>query len=192
MQIKSKYIQNWGNIDSSKVINDSKIPLIHIIGYVGAGKSTFIKKYLSRYSTFDIKEIYHKNFFNPKDLLDKPEKYFQFQSALDYSFSQFYKNLVIIQSPIGIVESSGINQALNNILGRFFVYRIWIIPYNLNQFQLKISKERPYAEEINSHLKEKFEKNEIPFNNQYNFIEENFIKDLPVIFQKYFLENFKT
>ena len=191
MQIKSKYIQNWGKIDSYNVHDDSKIPLIHIIGYVGAGKSTFIRKYLSRFPTFDIKEIYQKNYFNPKDLKDEPEKYLQFQSALDLSFSQFFKNLEINQIPVGIVESSGINRALNNILRRFYVYRIWIIPFDVNETtnqmkQSKINKERPYAEELNSHLMEKFEKNEVPFNNQYNFIDERFLKDLPAIFKKYF------
>ena len=186
MQIKSKYVQTWGNLDSWKVKNDSKIPLIHIIGYVGAGKSTFIKKYLSKFPAFDIKDIYQKNFFNPKDLHDKPEIYMQFQSALDYSFSQFYKNLEINQIPIGIIESSGINRALNNILRRFYVYRIWIIPFDLNRFQSEIYKVRPYAEELNNHLMEKFEKNEVPFNNQYNFLDESFLKDLPAIFNKYF------
>ena len=186
MQIKSKYIQNWGDIDSSKIKVDSKIPLIHIIGYVGAGKSTFIKKYLIKFPVFDIKDIYQKNFFSPKDLQDEPEKYLQFQSALDFSFSQFYKNLEINQIPIGIVESSGINRALNNILRRFYVYRVWIIPFDLNLIQSKIYKLRPYTEELNNYLMEKFEKNEVPFNNQYNFMDESFMKDLPVIFKKYF------
>ncbi len=188
MQIKSKYIQNWGKIDSSKVHDDSKIPLIHIIGYVGAGKSTFIRKYLSKFPSFDIKDIYQKNFFNPKDLKNDPEKYLQFQSALDFSFSQFYKNLEIYKIPVGIVESSGINRALNNILRRFYVYRIWIIPFDLNDKikQSKINKERPYSENLNNHLMKKFEKNEVPFNNQYNFIEGSFMKDLPTIFEEYF------
>ncbi|QEE17103.1 ATP-binding protein [Promethearchaeum syntrophicum] len=186
MQIKSKYIQNWDNVDSSRGKDVSKIPLIHIIGYIGAGKSTFIKKYLRKYPTFDIKEIYQKNFFTPKDLLENPRKYSQFQSALDYSFSQFYKKLEINHIPIGIVESSGINRALNNILRRFFVYRIWIIPFNLNQFETQIYKERPYAKELNSDLKVKFKQNKIPFNNQYNFIEDSFMKDLPAIFTIFF------
>ena len=186
MQIKSKYIQNGGHLYSSRVQVDSKIPLFHIIGYVGAGKSAFIRKYLSNFPAFDIKEIYQKNFFNPKDLQDEPERYLQFQSALDYSFSLYYKNLELNQIPIGIVESSGINRALNNILRRFYVYRIWIIPFDLNLIQSKIYEIRPYAEELNNHLMEKFEKNEVPFNNQYNFMDESFMKDLPAIFKKYF------
>ena len=187
MQIKSKYIQNWGHLNSLKGKDDSKIPLIHIIGYVGAGKSTFIKKHLGKFPAFDIKEIYQKNFFNPKDLYDNPEKYLQFQSALDYTFSQFYKNLELNQIPLGIVESSGINRALNNILRRFYVYRIWIIPYDLKRNQLKIYRKRPYAEELNNHLSEKFDKNEVPFNNQYNFMDRSFMKDLPAFIKKYFL-----
>ena len=188
MQIKSKYIQNWGNLDSFKDKKDSKIPLIHIIGYVGAGKSTFIKKYLVKFPTFDIKDIYQKNFFSPKDLQDEPEKYLQFQSALDFSFFQFYENLEINQIPVGIVESSGINQALNNILRRLYVYRIWIIPFELSHkiYQTKIDKGRPYAKDLNNHLREKFEKNEVHFNNQYSFKDESFMKDLPAIFKKYF------
>ena len=186
MQIKSKYIQNWGNLDPSRIKIDSKIPLIHIIGYVGAGKSTFIEKFLKKFPRFDIKDIYQKNFFSPKDLQNNPEKYFQFQTALDYSFSQYYKDLEINQIPVGIVESSGINRALNNILRRFYVYRVWIIPFDLNLIQSKIYKLRPYTEELNNYLMEKFEKNEVPFNNQYNFMDESFMKDLPAIFKKYF------
>ena len=34
--------------------------------------------------------------------------------------------------------------------------------------------------------KEQVEKNEVPFNNQYNFKDESFLKDLPAIFKKYF------
>jgi len=188
MQIKSKYIQNWGNLDSSKVKEDSKIPLIHIIGYVGAGKSKFIKKYLVKFPVFDIKDIYQNNFFSPKNLQDEPEKYLQFQSALDFSFSQFYKNLEINQIPIGIVESSGINRALNNILRRLYVYRIWIVPLELNQNieKSEIYKGRPYAKDLNNHMMEKFERNEVPFNNQYRFKDERFMKDLPAILKKYF------
>ncbi len=52
--------------------------------------------------------------------------------------------------------------------------------------QSEIYKARPYAKELNSHLMAKFEKNEVPFNNQYNFKDESFIKDLPTIFKKYF------
>jgi hypothetical protein len=187
MQIKSKYIQNW-DLDSYKVKDDSKIPLFHIIGYFGAGKSTFIKKYLIKFPIFDIKEIYQKNFFSPEDLHNEPEKYLQFQSDLDFSFSQFYKNLEINQIPVGIVESSGINRALNNILRRFYVYRIWIIPFDLNRknIQSEIYKVRPYSEDLNNHLLEKFEKNEIPFNNQYSFRDESFIKELPAIFKNFF------
>jgi len=184
--MKSELIQNSGNLDSTKVKIDSKIPLIHIIGYVDAGKSTFIKKYLNEFPIFDIKDIYQKNFFSPKDLQNNPEKYLQFQTALDYSFSQYYKNLEINHFSVGIIESSGINRALNNILRRFYVYRVWIIPFDLNLIQSKIYKIRPYAEELNNHLMEKFEKNEVPFNNKYNFMDESFMKDLPEIFKRYF------
>ncbi|MHA1718173.1 MAG: hypothetical protein ACTSWX_00130 [Promethearchaeota archaeon] len=190
MPIKMNYIQNWdcSNFQEKNFSKTSKIPIIHVIGIVGAGKSKFIKKFLYNYPTFDIKEIYQNYSFNPKDFQADPEKYSQFQSALDYSFSKFYEQLERKKLPVGIVESSGINHALNNILRRFFVYRIWIIPnkQSENSKPWKLYEERPYAEELNKHLMQKFEKNEVPFNNKFDFANNHFLKELPSILKNLF------
>ena len=124
MEMTSKLIQTWDPITAASHRKKSKIPIIHVIGLVGAGKSTFIQKYFRGLPVFDIKDIYKDNNFNPKDLHDNSGSYPQFQSALDFSFSNFYKNLETNNIPIGIVESSGINKGLNQILKKFFVYRI--------------------------------------------------------------------
>ena len=100
MEINSKYIQTWDPTSVTSTIKKSKIPIIHVIGLVGAGKSTFIQKYFSNLPVFDIKNIYKANNFNPKDLHDNPGSYPQFKSALYYSFSNFYKNIEVNNIPI--------------------------------------------------------------------------------------------
>lgn len=93
MEMTSKLIQTWDPISATVPKKKSNIPIIHVIGLVGAGKSTFIQKYFPNVPVFDIKDIYLNNNFNPKDLHNNPNSYLQFQSALGYSFSQFYQNL---------------------------------------------------------------------------------------------------
>ena len=86
MEMTSKLIQTWDPITTVSHRKKSEIPIIHVIGLVGAGKSTFIQKYFPDLLVFDIKDIYENNNFNPKDLHDNPRSYLQFQSALEYSF----------------------------------------------------------------------------------------------------------
>ena len=57
----SKLIQTWDPITATAPKKKSNIPIIHVIGLVGAGKSTFIQKYSPNVHVFDIKDIYQNN-----------------------------------------------------------------------------------------------------------------------------------
>ena len=185
MEMTSKLIQTWDPPTTTATRKKSKIPIIHIIGLVGAGKSTFIQKYFPDLPIFDIKDIYENNNFNPKDLHDNPNSYLQFQSALEYSFSQFYQNLEERNVPIGIVESSGINKGLNEILKKFFVYRIWITPDITRMKSKKIYEKQPYAKDLNDHMLKLANYKKIIYNNEFNFKTYDFSKSLPPILKKF-------
>ena len=186
MEMTSKLIQTWDPITAAPHKKKSEIPIIHVIGLVGAGKSTFIQKYFPDLPIFDIKDIYENNNFNPKDLHNNPGSYIQFQSALKYSFSNFYRNLEEMNVPIGIVESSGINKGLNKILEKFTVYRIWITPDHKRMQVKKIYEKQPYAKSLNEHMLTLFKYKKIIYNNEFIFKTYDFSKVLPPIIKKIF------
>ncbi len=185
MEMTSKLIQTWDPPIPTTPRKESEIPIIHVIGLVGAGKSTFIQKYFPNLPIFDIKDIYENNNFNPKDLHNNPGSYLQFQSALKYSFSNFYRNLKEKNISISIVESSGINKGLNEILRKFFVYRIWITPDHSRMKSKKIYEKQPYAKGLNEHMLTLFKYKKIIFNNEFHFKTYDFSKSLPPIIKKF-------
>nr|QEE16305.1 hypothetical protein DSAG12_02135 [Candidatus Prometheoarchaeum syntrophicum] len=182
----SKYLQTWDPPIPTSPRKKSEIPIIHVIGLVGAGKSTFIQKYFPNLPIFDIKDIYQTNNFTPQDLHNNPASYLQFQSALDYAFTQFYQNLKEKNMPIGIVESSGINKGLNEILKKFFVYRIWITPDLRRIKENKITEKQPYAKNLNDHMLSLHKYKKIIYNTEFNFKTYDFSKRLPPIIKKFF------
>ncbi len=186
MEMTSKLIQTWDPILRVSSRKKSEIPILHVIGLVGAGKSTFIQKYFPNLPIFDIKDIYENNNFNPKDLHNNPNSYLQFQSALEYSFSQFHQNLEANKISIGIVESSGINKGLNEILKNYSVYRIWITPDLKRIEDKKIYEKQPYAKDLNEHLLNLFKYRKIIYNTEYNFKTYDFSKRLPPILKEFF------
>ena len=186
MEMTSKLIQTWDPISTVSHRKKSEIPIIHVIGLVGAGKSTFIQKYFPDLPVFDIKDIYQNNNFNPKDLHNNPNSYLQFQTALEYSFANFYQNLEERNVPIAIVESSGINKGLNQILKKFFVYRIWITPDHKRMKIKRIHEKQPYAKDLNEHMLTLFKYHKIIYNNEFDFKTYDFSKRLPPIIKKLF------
>nr|QEE17770.1 hypothetical protein DSAG12_03608 [Candidatus Prometheoarchaeum syntrophicum] len=182
----SKYLQTWDSPIPTSPRKKSEIPIIHVIGLVGAGKSAFIQKYFPNLPIFDIKDIYQTNNFTPQDLHNNPDSYLQFQSALEYSFEGFYQNLKETNKPIGIVESSGINKGLNAILKKFFVYRIWITPDFKRMQAKKIYVKQPYAKNLNEHMLALYKYKKIIYNTEFNFTTYDFSKRLPPIIKKYF------
>ena len=101
--------------------------LLHVIGPVGAGKTTMIRQFWPTYQVFDIKAVYTFFQFAPEDLRDKGN-YQQFAQGVLNELESYCYTCLLNQRPLGIVESSGINQALNHAVALYDVCTIWIEP----------------------------------------------------------------
>ena len=133
---------------------------LHVIGLVGAGKSTFIKKHLDNYPCFDIQSIYTQNHINPQTL-KHPERYQQYFALLRQAFEEFVHHCQAEKGLIGIIESSGANHGLNQILRKHLSYVIWIQP-DLNRLQdPEFIAMRPYAPELNTYLLDLYTKHRL-------------------------------
>ncbi|MHA1674145.1 MAG: hypothetical protein ACTSYI_11020 [Promethearchaeota archaeon] len=123
-----------------------KMKLIHLVGKVGAGKSHFARKYFSQDPVFDIKDVYEKYGVSPAELRD-PNVYRQFASAVAATLDNFCRQYH--DEPIAFIESSGINQAINQAL-RTHPHKVLLIQ---SKFSESIASERPYAPALNLQIK---------------------------------------
>ncbi|MBD3351754.1 MAG: hypothetical protein GF364_09740 [Candidatus Lokiarchaeota archaeon] len=155
--------------------------IIHVIGYVGVGKSIFIRNNLSEHITFDIKEIYEYYGFKPKQLREI-EKYSQFASAIHYTIGNLVQNIKDTGKETLIVESSGINQAINRAIIPFNTLIIWI----QSNFYKKNESKRSYAKSLNKILERKFKENQIKYDIIFNVEEERFLTPIPEPYRRYF------
>lgn len=177
----TQYYQTWNSSNYGYDKRSFDLPILHVIGLVGSGKTFFIQKFFSNIPTFDIKQIYEDFGFTPKDLHKQPEKYTQFQRALQIKLNQFLDFIKIHKFPIVLVESSGINQALNHILNQYNNYRIWIKADISRMKSLNIYTKRPYAEKLNDHMLGLKKNRKILFNNEFDFKSLEFSNSLPPI-----------
>src|SRR5271157_1759540 len=97
-------------------ISATPLRVVHVIGLVGSGKSTFIRQYLYEWPAFDIQGVYKECNFAPDDLFENPEAYHQFRDALKYYLEGFIAEARANACPLVVVESSGVNQVLNGFL----------------------------------------------------------------------------
>ncbi len=167
-------------------MNSDSFRIIHIIGLVGAGKSTFIRQYLYEYPAFDIQTIYKECNFTPNDLFDNNQAYHQFQDALKYYFEGFIHESQQNDCPFVVVEFSGINLLLNGFLDQYSLYRIWIDAGNPLNYDDLFLEERPYAPELNQRILELWNNGEIPIDNTFNMERTIFSEELPSDLQELF------
>lgn len=130
---------------------------IHVIGLVGAGKTTFINKHLSTYPCFDIQSIYTRNQIIPENL-KHPEEYRRYYAILSQTFEDFVHQCQSEKGLIGIIESSGANHGLNQLLRKHLCYSIWIRPDLARLQDPEFIAERPYAPDLNTYLLELYTK----------------------------------
>ncbi|XEO75187.1 hypothetical protein WKT22_00202 [Candidatus Lokiarchaeum ossiferum] len=187
----TQYFQTWNSPNYGYAKRSFDLPILHVIGLVGSGKTFFIKKFFSNVPTFDIKKIYEDFGFSPEDLHNQPEKYSQFQSALQINFEKFLAFVKMEKFPIVLVESSGINQALNQILNQYNNYRIWIKADISRIISLNIYTSRPYAKKLNEHMLGLRKNRKIIFNNEFDLKSLEFSNSLPPILRAD-LNPFKT
>ncbi|MHA1341904.1 MAG: hypothetical protein ACTSRZ_18690 [Promethearchaeota archaeon] len=137
-------------------MNEPKI--IHIIGKVGAGKTTFIRKFFPNANVFDIKEVYDQFGFTPQQIKEK-NMFSQFANAIYYRIDKMIKAMEKNEEDLLIIESSGINHAINKAIQKY--ERILILIDS--NFEKKIIKERPYAKELNKIIKKALKEEKIKY-----------------------------
>lgn len=156
-----------------------------MIGFVGAGKSSFIRQYLYEYPAFDIQTVYKEFNFSPAELKDNSANYRQFEDALRYSLENFFKEARLNACPMVVVESSGLNQALNAIITDHPVYTLWIDLGSEIPYDEVFVEERPYAKSLNASLQTQKEKGELGINNTFNMKTCTFDHPLSAEIQEY-------
>ncbi len=148
--------------------------IIHIIGKVGAGKTHFIKQYCPYAPVFDIKSVYEKYNFKPDQL--QGGLYRQYASALFYTLDNFRRQYAT--DPFVVVESSGINKAMNAYLEHLPHITIYVE----SSFSKHISKSRDYADKINPIIDLALKSNEIRPKVRYDGDLNQFSPSVPEIF----------
>jgi hypothetical protein len=164
---------------------NSRVKIIHVVGCVGAGKSYCIQKTWPIFEVFDPKDIYEFDQFSPLDL-QHPDQYTQFVSALEVKFEEYIHWCREIRQPIGIVESSGINQKLSLLLSLYTVLTIWVIPNLTRIYSPSLLQERPYASNLNSLILQKKADGGIIAQLQYNGNKNEFVGPIPEAFRQFF------
>jgi len=144
--------------------------IIHVIGKVGAGKSHFIEKYLRLRADeiFDIKDVYEGGGFSPGDIIEK-NAYGQFAGAIRYKIGGYLEHTKGKEG-LFVVESSGLNKALNRVLEDYDHYTILV----KSRFSRRILSRRPYARELNERFERFFEAGKIRFDTIYQGDEARF------------------
>lgn len=140
--------------------------IIHVIGKVGSGKTTFIEKFLPGYPCFDIKEIYESTGIQSNEL----NMYGEYAHFMAEMVKGLTAKIILANKTnhILIVESSGMNQALNTCILQIKpldLYQIWV-DCEINP---KIYTERPYADRINKVFQSKIVNSNIMFHTKFDW-----------------------
>jgi len=162
------------------------IKILHIIGKVGAGKTTFIKKYFPNEYIFDIREIYEEYGFNPSEIKDA-ESYSQFYSAIIYRIESLIKELEQNNINLLIVESSGLNKAINKAIEKYDRLIILI----KSSFSDKIESVNSYAYELNEKIDEAIRNDKLKYNLIFDFDNKEILGNIPENFNN-IIFNLKT
>jgi hypothetical protein len=152
------------------------VQVLHVIGYVGAGKTTFLREYYPTVPVFDIKDVYTEHGFSPEDRMEA-DAYAQFAQALEAHWVGFLKlndpqflHPGDMKTPFAVaVESSGTNGALNTLLVPLFPTVLWINGDLSRIDWLKVREERPYAERLNAFLRAEYLRGEIHYTRVFNY-----------------------
>jgi GTPase SAR1 family protein len=164
--------------------------IFHIIGLVGAGKTTFIKKFLSNYFMFDVQSIYKATGFVPEDLRNS-KAYRQFADALKSYVDSFIICHQKSNARAIIVESSGANRVLNEVLKqyRMSVFVVWICPNIISSHKPEFWKARPYGKSLNKHILKLFSQKKLPWiHAKYNPSDNSFMPELSENIRDFFIK----
>lgn len=162
--------------------------VVHVIGLVGAGKTTFINKWFPKIpDVFDIKTVYEQHDFSPENLQGNPQLYASFKQVLKEYLLQFIEK----SEELGffIAESSGANGIFNQLFKELDEYRIWIEPDFVRIKKVVETQRGSYAKDLNEYIIQKFNHGEIMYHNSYNTNTNAFSKPLPDFLKKYLNKN---
>ena len=161
--------------------------IIHVIGYIHSGKSTFIRNYFGTDEKFDLTE-YHII----KEALLKRNEFIP-ELAIEIILSLFGKHLInaLKNNSLLVIESTGLNQNLNEILDLFNVLTILIstpTPIVKRRIEEKYSGSKipTFVNKTNFALKRAFAKNSINYDIKYYNILDITIPEIALInFKEY-------
>lgn len=162
------------------------IRILHIIGLVGAGKTTFIERYLAKYPVFDIKRVYHESNFTPQDIKD-PAKYGQFASAIRFHLTNAIESIKKSEGEYLIIESSGINQTINAFVTAYDRLTLWI----QSKYHLKAVKYREYAANLNRAIINALDRGTIRYDLVFDWSRKSFLDHMPAIYGALFPDEIK-
>jgi hypothetical protein len=164
--------------------------LLHIIGAVGAGKTTMIRQFWPTYQVFDIKDVYTFFQFTPEDLRDS-EKYQSFANGVASELEGYCMECELAEQPIGIVESSGINKALNAALSQYEVCTIWIEGDPTQASTPEFEQSHPYAASLNAEILRQITDGKITTNLKFSMLTQTWSGKVPPPFEPvlYFVYN---
>jgi hypothetical protein len=158
---------------------------LHVMGIVGAGKTTIIHQFWPTYQVFDIKAVYTFFQFAPEDLRDKGN-YQQFAQGVLRELESYCENCILNQQPFGIVESSGINQALNHAVDLYDVCTIWIEADPQQSDTEAFRRERPYSANLNAEILRQFADGKIGYDLTYSMATQEWRGTVPLGFADHF------
>jgi hypothetical protein len=152
--------------------------VLHVVGLVGAGKTTAIRRFFPTCVEMDIQDVYRLNDFQPDDI-KSPENYAKFEAALKGHFENYLAEVTRLNQPLLIIESSGINQALNRLLAPYSPFIVWIVPDFARIGDPAFLKRRRYAEGLNQVIWTKFNQRKLVVHATYDTATGEFTGDLP-------------
>jgi shikimate kinase len=148
------------------------VHIIHIVGPIGAGKTMFIRKYLNNYPVFDIKGIYERYHISPTELYETGH-YEQFSDILTHHLEKLIFHMEKLAMDVLVVESSGINRILNQIVNRHPHFLIWIHS-DLDRF----ANNRPYySPELNKRIRNAFNHRMVLADVVFDWTSKSYIKE---------------
>jgi hypothetical protein len=166
------------------------LPLLHVTGLVGAGKTTTIRCLFPEVKAFDIADIYRAHGITPPDFRD-PEKYKTFERILTIAFEEYRQTAEKTAQPFMIVESSGVNPLLNRLIDPYSPVTLWIVPDPSRINDPTLLTARPHAEKFNAMIWAQYNDGLFVPDITYNPISREIMGTLPPWLEPWFPKSVK-
>ncbi len=159
------------------VMHHLSMHILHIIGLIGSGKTTFIRAFLPLYPCFDVKRVLETHNYTLYDLQSSSVRCHLFSVALEAGLMHFLD--VNREAPFLIVESSGINPPLNDFLRNYSFSNVLIT----SKFHIRAYNDRPHAKQLNELIRTKLKEKTFPLHSIYDWSHNRWVRPLSEILQ---------